>query len=77
MCELENRMVIGEYYDEDPYEEEEEVESGYENLDTGEFVHELDAFEYALYETQTNKEDREAFIEWFFSANWIRVGGNK
>lgn len=76
MCELENRMVIGEYYDEDHYEEEEEVERGFENYDTGEFVHELDAFDYALHMVKTNKADKEEFVEWFFS-NWLPIGGDK
>lgn len=62
-------------------------ESGYEELFTGTFVAEEDAFDYALencveivperfYKIKWKEEFKKMLVEWFYSGGeWIRVAG--
>lgn len=36
-------------------------------------VSEDSCFEYALNRVVNNKEDRDEFVEWFYSGNWIKI----
>ena len=39
----------------------------------GNCVKEEHCFGYAIYRIFTNPEDRQEFIEWFYSGNWIKT----
>lgn len=52
----------------------EEKCSGYEEIGTGIFVPEEDAFEYALEQISLDEEEKQDFVEWFYSGNWIKEG---
>lgn len=51
-----------------------EEKSGYEEIGTGNFVPEENAFEYALEQVSLNKEEKQEFVDWFYSGNWIKEG---
>ncbi len=51
-----------------------EEKSGYEEIGTGIFVPEENAFEYALEQVSLNKEEKQEFVDWFYSGNWIKEG---
>lgn len=57
--------------------------SGYTQMGTGVFVHEEDAFDYALeqcfevvpnfvHRLEWTEEFKEMLVEWFYSGNWIK-----
>ena len=48
--------------------------AGYEEIGTGIFVPEEDAFEYALEQISLDEEEKQDFVEWFYSGNWIKEG---
>ena len=45
----------------------------FEELSTKEVVKEEDAYAYALDQITNNEKEKQEFIEWFFSGNWIKV----
>ena len=49
-----------------------EEKSGYEEIGTGNFVPEENAFEYALERVSLDEEEKKEFLEWFYSGNFIR-----
>lgn len=51
----------------------------YEGIQTnkGIIVEEEDAFDYALEQITNDEDEKKAFIEWFFSGNWIEREENK
>ena len=48
--------------------------AGYEEIGTGIFVPEEDAFEYALERVSLDEEEKQEFVDWFYSGNWIKEG---
>lgn len=61
-----------------------ENKQGYEELTTGVFVSEEDAFDYAIeqclevipegiHNLKWIEEFKESMVEWFYSGNWIKV----
>lgn len=50
--------------------------AGYEEIGTGIFVPEEDAYEYAMERISSDedlqKEFKEMFVEWFYSGNWVK-----
>ncbi len=78
-CELENRMVIDaawrwKEFPELPEAAEKLNGPGYESIDSGVFVPAEDAYEYALERIAQDEGLRQEFVEWFYSANWIKEG---
>lgn len=45
---------------------------GYEEIGTGVFVPEEDAYDYALERVSQDEEEKKEFVEWFYSGNWIK-----
>lgn len=76
--ELENRMIMDSYWRRlllPPEEEEPKKCSGYEEFGTGVFVREKDAYRYALERiSHGTDEEKQEFVEWFYSGNWIKEG---
>lgn len=61
-----------------------ELLSGWESIDTGLFVSDEDAFDYALkqcliaipselHKLDWTQEFKEMLVEWFYSGNWVRL----
>lgn len=52
--------------------------TGYREMETGIFVSEEDAFNYAMerisQDEDLNRNFKEAVVEWFYSGNWIKEG---
>lgn len=48
---------------------------GYEGMscENNKFIPVEDAFQYALERVSRNEQDKNEFIEWFFSGNWVEV----
>lgn len=44
---------------------------GYEEIGTGVFVSDEDAFDYALERISRDDDLKQEFVEWFYSGNWI------
>lgn len=38
---------------------------------SGKIVEEENAFDYALEQIKNNEKEKQEFIEWFYSGNWI------
>ena len=89
MRDIENRMVVdSEWRRIGPAEEDEKLNGpGYEEIGTGIFVPEEDAFNYALercfevvpegvHSFSWTQEFKEMLVEWFYSGNWIGGLGN-
>ncbi len=77
--ELENHMVMDSawsFLEISPEVEEKLNGPGYEEIRTGVFVSEEDAYEYALervsQDEDLKQEFREMVVEWFYSVNWIK-----
>lgn len=71
---LESPMVLPSLFDRDESEGEEEDKlngPGYLEITTDTFVPEKDAYEYALERLSQDEEERQEFVEWFYSRNWI------
>ncbi|MCI9135440.1 MAG: hypothetical protein HFI31_14845 [Lachnospiraceae bacterium] len=49
---------------------------GYEEIGTGLFVPEKDAYSYALEVLSYYEKERKEFVEWFYSGNWIKEDGS-
>lgn len=54
-------------------------EKGYLEMSTDEFVHEEDAYDYALEKClhgteEMQNEFKEMLVEWFYSGNWVKRG---
>lgn len=45
---------------------------GYTEMGTRIFVPEEDAYEYALERLSQDEKEREEFVDWFYSGNWIK-----
>lgn len=46
--------------------------TGYEEIGTGVFVSDEDAFDYALERISQDDDLKQEFVEWFYSGNWIK-----
>lgn len=60
-----------------PPEAAEEIEcklrgGGYEEIGTGIFVSEEDAYDYAMERISQDEDLIQEFVEWFYSGNWIK-----
>lgn len=75
---VENRMLIdSEWTQNTPIEIKEKLNrAGYEEIGTGTFVPEKDAYEYAMerisQDEDLQKEFKETVVEWFYSGNWVK-----
>lgn len=81
ICAIENHMVVGMAWPEqtqtviDEDLEKKLNNAGYEEIGTGIFVPEEDAYDYALERLSLDKDLQKEFVEWFFSGNWVREDG--
>lgn len=56
-----------------PLEVEEKLNgTGYEEIGTGIFVPEEDAYQYALERISQDEELKQEFVDWFYSGNWVK-----
>lgn len=46
--------------------------AGYEEMGTGIFVPEEDAYQYAMERISSDEDLKREFVEWFYSGNWIK-----
>ena len=70
---IENRMVNNAVWPVVPMEVSVMTNSpGYKELDTGIFVPEEDAYDYALERISQDEELKRDMVEWFYSGNWIK-----
>jgi len=51
-----------------------EEKAGYEEIGTGIFVAEEDAYDYAMERISLDEAEKKEFVEWFYSGNWIKEG---
>lgn len=80
MERVENHMVRDSVWSnlEKPCEVKEKLNGpGYSEIDTGNFVSEDDAFDYALERCLNGTEDdkrefKEMLVKWFYSGNWVK-----
>lgn len=76
MERIENRMVVDslwEHIEKVTGESREKLRgSGYEEIGTGIFVPEEDAYRYALERISLDEDLKQEFVEWFYSGNWIK-----
>ena len=84
MEQVENRMVVGWQWPEEPEEVKEKWnDSGWRHIVTGVFVPDEDAFDYAMEHCikgdvpeircfTWEPEFKEMVVEWFYSGNWIK-----
>lgn len=49
-------------------------DSGYKEINTGIFVPEEDAFDYAMERVSQDEDLKREFVDWFYSGNWIKEG---
>lgn len=76
--QIENRMIVdSEWKCNEPTEIKEKLnKAGYEEIGTGIFVPEEDAYRYAMervsQDEDLQKEFKETVVEWFYSGNWIK-----
>lgn len=45
---------------------------GWKSIDTGIFIPEEDAYSYALERLSQDEEEKQEFVDWFYSGNYIR-----
>ncbi len=74
---LENRMVVDSewFLLEKGLSQPAEVKlngSGYEEIGTGIFVSEEDAYQYALERIGQSEELKKELVEWFYSGSWVK-----
>lgn len=73
MKQIENRMVI--YPDQEfdlPMDVKERLNGpGYQEIGSGVFVLEDDAYQYALERISSDEDLKWEFVEWFYSGNWV------
>ena len=73
MERIENRMVNDDVWPCIPIEVSVMLKGpGYKELDTGIFVPEEDAYDYALERISQDEELKREMVEWFYSGNWIK-----
>lgn len=79
MAELvENRMAVDSEWPgywgilEPERAEENRCGAGWEEIGTGNFVPEEEAYAYALKEISLDEGLKQEFVHWFFSGNWIK-----
>lgn len=80
MEQIENHMVVDAYwkrFEETIDVEDEDIEKGYRNLRTGEFVTDVDAFSNALWEClfgskELQEEFKEMLLDFYYDGNWVR-----
>lgn len=74
--QIENRMVADSQWPEPVHEPEEKLKGpGWEEIGTGIFVPEEDAYSYAIERLSQDSDLKQEFVEWFYSGNWIREDG--
>ena len=49
-------------------------DSGYKEINTGIFVPEEGAFDYAMERVSQDEDLKREFVDWFYSGNWIKEG---
>ena len=79
MQELENRMVVdAEWRLLESHIPDETMQklngAGYEEIGSGIFVPEKDAYAYAMERISLDKDLQKELVEWFYSGNWIKEG---
>lgn len=74
MEQIENRMVMdSEWERTDPQETRIKLRGpGYEEIGTGIFVAEEDAFDYAAERISLDENLKQELVLWFYSGNWIK-----
>lgn len=65
------------YIEIDPETAEKLNGTGYEEIGTGIFVSEEDAYSYAMERISQDEDLKQEFVEWFYSGNWIRRGDER
>lgn len=51
--------------------------AGWEEIGTGAFVPDEDAYDYALERISQDGELKRELVEWFYSGNWVREDGKE
>lgn len=51
--------------------------AGYEEIGTGIFVPEEDAYKYAMERISWDEDLKSEFVEWFYSGNWVYENGRE
>lgn len=74
---IENRMVVDSewWFLEHPVLDDYKKKlcgPGREEIGTGIFVPEEDAFDYAMKRVCQDEDSKQEFVEWFYSGNWIK-----
>lgn len=73
---LENRMVVNpswELLEKRLRPEEVKLSgAGYEEIGTGNFVADEDAYQYALERIGQSEELKKELVEWFYSGSWVK-----
>lgn len=70
---IENRMVVDWQWPEMLTEVKKKINgAGYMEIGTGIFVPEEDVFAYALERISRDKDEKEKFLDWFYSGNWVK-----
>lgn len=74
MIMTENRMVVDSEWEwnESTKIKEKMNDPGYKEINTGIFVPEEDAFEYAMERVSQDENLKREFLDWFYSDNWIK-----
>lgn len=77
LTSLENRMVMDaewaameKHICDEPAKQTNEP--GYTELGSGMFVPDADAYKYAMERISQDEELKREFVEWFYSADWVR-----
>ncbi len=75
--QIENKMVVNHLWESLENSVPDEIteklnRAGYEEIGTGIFVLEEDAYEYALERISQDEELKQELVEWFYSGNWVK-----
>ena len=75
--QIENKMVLNHLWESLEKSVPDEITekpngAGYEEIGTGIFVPEEDAYEYALERISQDEELKQELVEWFYSGNWVK-----
>lgn len=73
MNQIENRIVNNYVWENlEKNTQEKLIRPGYEEIGTGIFVSEEDAYDYAMERISQDEDLKQEFVEWFYSGNWIK-----
>lgn len=70
--EMLRRLLYGGVSHEYGDSEEKLNSPGYEEIGTGIFVPEGDAYDYAMERISQDEDLKQEFVEWFYSDNWVK-----